>query len=91
MGTTSEINTAYNELVSSLRQTAMLKSCASVLGWDEQTYLPPKAASTARISLAVSRDDARTGHRAPDGRTVFALGRRQRLRGRRISASSRCA
>ena len=34
----------YEELQQELRQTALLGSCASVLGWDEQTYLPPGGA-----------------------------------------------
>jgi carboxypeptidase Taq len=37
MPTTQEL---YDELISSLKRTALLGSCASVLGWDEQTYLP---------------------------------------------------
>jgi carboxypeptidase Taq len=32
----------YRELLEDLRQSALLGSCASVLGWDEQTYLPPE-------------------------------------------------
>ena len=32
---------AYQELVEHLTRTALLGSCASVLGWDEQTYMPP--------------------------------------------------
>lgn len=35
---------AYTELIEHLRQTALLGSCASVLGWDEQTYMPPGGA-----------------------------------------------
>ena len=31
----------YAELISHLTGTALLGSCAAVLGWDEQTYLPP--------------------------------------------------
>jgi len=34
----------YDELVRELQQTALLGSCASVLGWDEQTYMPPGGA-----------------------------------------------
>ena len=33
----------YN-LVARLRQTALLGSCSALLGWDEQTYLPPGGA-----------------------------------------------
>ncbi|MFV0445688.1 MAG: carboxypeptidase M32 [Planctomycetaceae bacterium] len=31
----------YQQLVEHLRRTALLRSCANVLSWDEQTYLPP--------------------------------------------------
>lgn len=31
---------AYTELVATLRETATLRSCSSLLGWDEQTYMP---------------------------------------------------
>src|SRR5579871_5140963 len=34
----------YDELVKALQQTSLLSSCASVLGWDEQTYMPPGGA-----------------------------------------------
>ncbi|MBC8113545.1 MAG: carboxypeptidase M32, partial [Candidatus Saccharimonas sp.] len=30
----------YSELTRLLRETALLGSCSSVLGWDEQTYMP---------------------------------------------------
>jgi len=31
----------YDELTRLLKKATLLKSCSSVLGWDEQTYLPP--------------------------------------------------
>lgn len=31
---------AYAELTDHVKQTGLLESCASVLGWDEQTYMP---------------------------------------------------
>ena len=34
----------YKELLKSLREIALLGSCSSVLGWDEQTYMPAKGA-----------------------------------------------
>ncbi len=40
---------AYRELVALARDTAVLASCAAVLGWDEQTYMP-KGASEHRGS-----------------------------------------
>lgn len=33
-----------DDLVSRLKQTAVLASCSAMLGWDEQTYLPPGGA-----------------------------------------------
>ena len=35
------VEKSYEELLSLLREAALLNSCASVLGWDEQTNLPP--------------------------------------------------
>jgi carboxypeptidase Taq len=35
----------YDELVSATKETAMLGAVESLLGWDERTYLPTKAAS----------------------------------------------
>src|SRR5215470_13764602 len=32
---------AYDELVRRVKEEALLASCADVLGWDEETYLPP--------------------------------------------------
>lgn len=37
----ADMETLYAELAEQLRKTAILESCGSVLGWDEQTYLPP--------------------------------------------------
>lgn len=37
----SELPEAYHQLVEELRSISLLGSCASVLGWDEQTNLPP--------------------------------------------------
>ena len=33
---------AYDDLLTHLREAAVLESCAAVLGWDERTQLPPK-------------------------------------------------
>ncbi len=43
----------YAELLTLLRDAAMLGSCASVLGWDEQTYLPPAGAEHRAEQLAL--------------------------------------
>src|SRR5947207_2021882 len=34
--------TAYNQLISSLREISLLSSVASVLHWDERTQMPPR-------------------------------------------------
>lgn len=43
----------YDELVAELKKTATLSSCASLLSWDEQTYLPAGGAEhrAAQLSL----------------------------------------
>lgn len=35
---------AYDELITRVKETAILRSCADLLGWDEQTYMPHAAA-----------------------------------------------
>ena len=49
----ANLDGVYDELVTHLRQTALLKSCASVLSWDEQTYLPPAGAEFRAEQLAL--------------------------------------
>ncbi len=36
----ANVESSYRELLALLRDTALMGSCANVLGWDEQTYLP---------------------------------------------------
>ena len=43
----------YSELISHLTQTALLSSCSAVLGWDEQTYLPPAGAEHRANQLSL--------------------------------------
>src|SRR5262245_5785505 len=43
----------FDELVEDLKQTALLNSCTSVLGWDEQTYLPPGGAEHRANQLSL--------------------------------------
>ena len=43
----------YEELLADIRQTALLGSCESVLGWDEQTYLPPGGAEHRANQLSL--------------------------------------
>jgi carboxypeptidase Taq len=44
---------AYQELTDRVRKTALLESCASVLGWDEQTYMPPGGAEHRANQLSL--------------------------------------
>lgn len=44
---------AYEELVTRLKNTALLSSCSAVLEWDEQTYLPPAGAEHRANQLAL--------------------------------------
>src|SRR5215213_2712193 len=37
-------NPAYAELTRHLRETATLASIEGLIGWDQETYMPPKAA-----------------------------------------------
>ncbi len=39
-----DLQETYLSLVAHLRETAVLRSCGSLLGWDEQTCLPPEGA-----------------------------------------------
>src|SRR4051812_11659679 len=33
--------TAYSQLIHATQEAAVLASCAELLGWDEDTYMPP--------------------------------------------------
>src|ERR1700685_1371917 len=44
---------ACKELTDRLQSTALLESCASVLGWDEQTYMPPGGAEHRANQLSL--------------------------------------
>ncbi|MBX3437740.1 MAG: carboxypeptidase M32, partial [Planctomycetaceae bacterium] len=46
-------SSAYEELIGHLKQTALLGSCANLLGWDEQTYLPPQGAELRANQMAL--------------------------------------
>ncbi len=37
--------TAYSELITTLKRIAVLRSTAALLGWDERTMMPPRAAA----------------------------------------------
>lgn len=36
----ADVESTYQQLIAEIKQIALLGSCASVLGWDEQTYMP---------------------------------------------------
>jgi carboxypeptidase Taq len=44
---------AYDELVRRAREEALLDSCAALLGWDEDTYMPPAGAGHRAAQLAL--------------------------------------
>ena len=44
---------AYDELIRRSRELATLASCSSVLGWDEQTYMPPGGAAHRGSQMAL--------------------------------------
>lgn len=44
---------AYEELIHHLQQAALLGSCAHLLGWDEQTQLPPQGAELRANQMAL--------------------------------------
>lgn len=45
--------TAYTELVAHARELSLLQSCAAVLGWDQQTYMPDAGAGLRGDQLAL--------------------------------------
>jgi carboxypeptidase Taq len=49
----SELPPAYSELVTHLRELALLRSCGAVLSWDEQTHLPRRGAEHRANQLAL--------------------------------------
>ena len=44
---------AYEELIRRAKEIALLDSCASVLGWDQRTYMPPKGSGHRADQLAL--------------------------------------
>ena len=58
---------AYEELIRQARERAMLASCAALLAWDEETYMPPGGAAH-RADAAPPTSPAWSTHRATDPR-----------------------
>src|SRR5438270_10020717 len=50
---------AYQELIGRFKETRLLDSVGSVLGWDERTYMPPKGGAHRAEQMALL---ARLGH-----------------------------
>jgi carboxypeptidase Taq len=44
---------AYDELIQRFKETRLLDSIASVLGWDERTYMPPKGGAYRAEQMAL--------------------------------------
>lgn len=47
------LDQVYTSLTDHVRETALLGSCAAVLGWDEQTYMPPAGGEHRANQLAL--------------------------------------
>ncbi len=54
-----ESTTAYSELLRRVRESALLESCAGLLGWDERTYMPQRGSAHRAEQMALL---ARLGH-----------------------------
>ncbi|HEU4456802.1 MAG TPA: carboxypeptidase M32 [Longimicrobium sp.] len=50
--TSPDTPTTYAELAAHLRETATLQSASSLIGWDQETYMPPKAAAARGEQIA---------------------------------------
>jgi carboxypeptidase Taq len=50
---TTDPREAYDELIRRSKELATLSSCSSVLGWDEQTYMPPGGAAHRGSQMAL--------------------------------------
>src|SRR5437660_1503637 len=50
---------AYDDLIQRFKETRLLDSIGSVLGWDERTYMPPKGSAHRAEQMALL---ARLGH-----------------------------
>jgi carboxypeptidase Taq len=48
-----DLQSAYHELIRRARELATLGSCSAVLGWDEQTFMPPAGATHRGSQMAL--------------------------------------
>ena len=49
----ADVKSAYQRLIAEVKQIALLGSCASVLGWDERTYMPKGGSAHRAEQLAL--------------------------------------
>ena len=49
----ADVESIYQKLIAEVKQIALLGSCASVLGWDKQTYMPKGGAGHRAEQLAL--------------------------------------
>jgi carboxypeptidase Taq len=57
---------AYTELLRRTRETALLGSCANVLGWDERTYMPREGSAHRAEQMALLARMAHESATAPE-------------------------
>ncbi len=49
----ADVKSTYQQLIAEIKQISLLGSCASVLGWDKQTYMPKGGAGHRAEQLAL--------------------------------------
>ncbi|MYD62673.1 MAG: carboxypeptidase M32 [Gemmatimonadetes bacterium] len=49
----ADVNSTYQQLIAEIKQISLLGSCAGVLGWDKQTYMPKGGAGHRAEQLAL--------------------------------------
>ncbi len=49
----ADVKSIYQRLIAEIKQISLLGSCASVLGWDKQTYMPKGGAGHRAEQLAL--------------------------------------
>ena len=70
----SAASAQYQELIEDLKTTSLLESCSSLLGWDEQTNLPPRGSEHRANQLALLAGMAHDRNTSPHlGELIAAL------------------
>ena len=49
----ADVKSTYQQLIAEIKQISLLGSCAGVLGWDKQTYMPKGGAGHRAEQLAL--------------------------------------